>query len=92
MRANVLRDEPVLPILTQLLQGYRAYFGAAVEELMRGRRLRGAAAVRTRAAIGHALSFGTWQSLVRDQGLGDADAVELMCALVAGAGEKLSVP
>ena len=92
MRSNVLRDEPVLPIITRLLQGYRAYLDSAAEDLMRGRGRCGRAAARTRAAIGHALAFGTWQSLTGDQGLADADAVELMCVLVAGAAEKLSVP
>jgi len=40
------------------------------------------------AAIGHALAFGTWRSLVRDQGLSDRDAIELMLRLIpAGTGE-----
>jgi hypothetical protein len=32
--------------------------------------------------IGHALAFDTWRSLVREQGLSDAEAVELMAGLV----------
>jgi len=35
-----------------------------------------------RAAIGHALVFPTWSSLVRDQGLTDRQAVELMHRLI----------
>lgn len=38
---------------------------------------------RVRAAIGHALSFTTWRSLTTEQGLDDAEAVELMLRLVA---------
>ena len=38
-----------------------------------------------RAALGHALAFGTWRSLALDQELGDEDAVELMSRLVAAA-------
>jgi hypothetical protein len=34
------------------------------------------------AATGHAMAFSTWQSLVREQGLADEDAVEVMVALV----------
>jgi hypothetical protein len=34
------------------------------------------------ALIGHALAFGTWQSLVREQGLTDAQAIEAMVAMV----------
>jgi hypothetical protein len=40
---------------------------------------------RQRAAIGHALAFGTWRSLAREQGHDDAEAADLMCRLVAAA-------
>ena len=52
---------------------------------MAGRGLRGRAARRTRAAIGHALAFTTWHSLTHEQGLSDDDAVGLMCLLVQAA-------
>jgi hypothetical protein len=42
---------------------------------MAGRKLRGAARRRTQAALGHAIVFSTWKSLVREQGLNQADAV-----------------
>jgi hypothetical protein len=58
--------------------------------LMAGRGLRGHAARRTRAAIGHALAFPTWRSLTREQELADGDAVALMCALVEGSGAARS--
>ena len=45
----------------------------------------GRRAQHVRAAIGHALAFPTWRSLTREQGLGDDDAVELMCRLVEDA-------
>ena len=50
---------------------------------MRGRRSRGRARTRERAAIGHALAFTTWRSLALDEGLDDAQAVELMVRLAA---------
>jgi len=34
------------------------------------------------AALGHALDFLTWRSLVRQQGLDDEQAVELMVKMV----------
>jgi AcrR family transcriptional regulator len=37
------------------------------------------------AAVGHALAFGTWQSLTRDQELTDSEAIELMLRLVPAA-------
>lgn len=89
MRENVLRDEPAVPIITELLSGYRAYLGTAVDLLVRGRRLPGSTATRVRAAVGHALAFTTWQSLTRDQGLTDGQAGELMCRFVATAAEGL---
>ena len=39
----------------------------------------------TQAAIGHAIAFSTWKSLVREQELGAAEAVALMRSLVAAA-------
>jgi hypothetical protein len=38
-----------------------------------------------RAAVGHALAFETWRSLVRREGLAPSRAVRLMLALVASA-------
>jgi len=86
MYISLLRDEPLVPILQRLLGDFYAYLNAIQEVLMAGRGLRGAAARRTRAAIGHALAFPTWRSLTAEQGLADDDAVALMCALVEGSG------
>ena len=82
MYTSLLRDEPVDPIVHRLLGDFYEYLRAIQEVLMTGRGLRGRAARRKRAAIGHALAFPTWRSLTREQGLVDADAVALMCALV----------
>ena len=58
---------------------------ATAELLLNGRGLRGARKRRVHAAIGHALAFGTWRSLVGEQGLEADEAVELMAGLVAAA-------
>jgi AcrR family transcriptional regulator len=86
MMDNLLRDAQTVEIVDELMGGYRAFLDQAVEILMRGRGLRGNAAKRTRAAIGHALAFRTWQDLSRTQELDDRHAVELMARLVAAAG------
>jgi len=52
---------------------------------MTGRSLRGAARRRTQAALGHAIAFSTWKSLVREQRLDDSDGAALVRALVAAA-------
>ena len=85
MYTSVLRDEPFVPIVQRLLGSFYGYLGAIQDSLMAGRGLRGRAARRTRAAIGHALAFPTWRSLTREQGLANSDAVALMRALVEGA-------
>lgn len=85
MYASLLRDEPVLPIVQRLLRDFYGYLHAIEDVLMAGRGLRGRAARRTRAAIGHALAFPTWRSLTHEQALADEDAVALMCVLVEDA-------
>jgi AcrR family transcriptional regulator len=84
MYTSLLRDEPLVPVVHQRLGDFYGFLRAIQDSLMAGRELRGGAARRTRAAIGHALAFPTWRSLTREQGLADGDAVTLMCGLVEG--------
>jgi AcrR family transcriptional regulator len=87
MLDKLLRDAPLVPVVAELMQSFPALLEAAAEILMRGRGrgLRGRSRERVRAAIGHALSFRTWQELTGPQGLGDEAAAELMERLVAAA-------
>jgi AcrR family transcriptional regulator len=85
MLENLSRDEATVPIVAERFAAFHLYFDVARDTLLAGRRLRGAAKRRTQAAIGHAIAFTTWKSLVREQGLGDAEAVALMRSLVAAA-------
>ena len=87
MLANLFRDETTVPLVAERFAAFHGYLGAARDTLMAGRGLRGAGRRRTRAALGHALSFATWKSLVREQGLGDAEAVVLARAFADGAGQ-----
>jgi AcrR family transcriptional regulator len=80
MMSNILRDETTMPIVKRLLGGYRDYLTAARDALMSGRH--GRARQRVLAAIGHALTFGTWRSLSSEQELTDSQAADLMCRLV----------
>jgi AcrR family transcriptional regulator len=82
MLANLHRDEALVPVVGQFFGAYHAFIDAMGDVLMRGRRLRGRARRRVAAAVGHALAFATWRSLVREQELDDAEAAELMCRLV----------
>jgi AcrR family transcriptional regulator len=87
MLENLLRDEATVPTVRRLFRVYHDYLAAARDTLAAGRGLRGARRRATLAAIGHALSFATWRSLARDQGLDDAAAAELMGRLVTAAAE-----
>src|SRR5690242_6807959 len=68
MYTSLVRDEPLVPILQRRLADFYGYLRAIEDILMAGRGLRGRGARRTRAALGHALAFGTWRSLARDRG------------------------
>ena len=82
MLDNLFRDESIVPLVADRFGAFRGYLAAVQETLMEGRMLRGAAARRTRGALGHAIAFSTWKSLVREQGLSDKEAGILLCALV----------
>lgn len=85
MIEKLLRDEATVPVVAELFAGFHQFIAAITEMLMRGRGLRGKARDRVRAAIGHAVSFRTWQQLTGEQGLGDEQAAELMRRFVAAA-------
>jgi AcrR family transcriptional regulator len=83
MMENVLRDEAAVPVLSEVLGRFRGYLAAAHEILMSDRPSRGSAHRKTRAAIGHALAYTTWQSLARHNQLTDTEAADLMAKLAA---------
>lgn len=85
MMDKLLRDASTLEIVDELMGAYRAFLDQAMEILMRGRGLRGNGAKRTRAAIGHALAFRTWQDLRRARDLDRDRAAELMVRFVGAA-------
>ncbi len=85
MLVNVIRDGPSVEALRAPMAARLGYMAAANEALVRGRSERGHRRERVKAAIGHAIDFGTWRSLARGQGLDDAGAVELMARFVAAA-------
>ena len=85
MLTNIVRDLDSMEPLRRQFGRFLDYLEAARATLLAGRRHRGRAALTVRAAVGHALAFTTWRSLVREQGCTTAEAVELMCGLVAKA-------
>ena len=61
---------------------YHQHWRDAANVVASGWKMPGHAGRRTGAAVGHALSFSTWQSLTQDQGLTDRQAIDLMICLV----------
>lgn len=88
MLEKTTRDATLVPAMQPAVESMGAWFVEAVATIMRGRRERGARRRRVEATVGHAISFFAWRSLVRQQGLSDAEAVDLMQGLVALAAAK----
>jgi AcrR family transcriptional regulator len=85
---NVERDATTMPVIAEI-NGYRVRYLEEVRDLVLDAwPMRGAARKRLRRAVGHALDFGTWRSLVRRQGCTKEEAVRLMVALVRAAGAQ----
>lgn len=84
---HVERDAPVMPVIAELAEGRARYLAEARDLLLQAWPTRGRAKGRLRRAIGHALEFGTWQSLARRQGGSTAEAVGLMVALARATAE-----
>ena len=82
MMENLVRDQALVPSVKRQFSSYYEYLGAAREVLMAGRPARGRGRQLLAAAIGLSLSFSTWRSLTREQGLDDARVADLMCRLV----------
>jgi AcrR family transcriptional regulator len=79
---KLLRDEGSVPMVAQLFASFHQFLELIVEILARGRGLRGKSRTRVRAAIGHAVTFRTWQQLTGAGGLDDEEAAELMRRLI----------
>ena len=69
----------------EVLAPYHAHWRRATEVLARPWRARGRRLALLRAGIALALSFETWRTLVREQRLTEAQAVEVAARLAAGA-------
>jgi AcrR family transcriptional regulator len=78
MISRALADSRDQPVMAPYLEHWRHVADAlSAPFAARGRRR-----TQLRAAIGLAIAFDTWRALVRDEGLDDADAVEVALRLV----------
>jgi AcrR family transcriptional regulator len=85
MYDSLLRDEARVPAVARRLRDFHGYLDAVCQTLLKGR---GRTPQRTRAALGHAVAFGTWRSLTQEQRLTDDDAAALMGELVQTASRR----
>jgi hypothetical protein len=60
------------------MQPYHAYCKRAVDVLLAAFKVRGCRRSELRAGIALALSFDTWRTLVREQGLAEQQAVDVV--------------
>ncbi len=88
MLDNVFRDAALVPAMKPARERFQRLLLEMHATLMRGRRQRGRRRARVGGAVGHAIGFGAWSSLVRENGLDSAEAVDLMAAMVAAAGAQ----
>jgi AcrR family transcriptional regulator len=77
---RLIQGLPYKPVICDALEGYSAYWVRVQQILSEGWDAPNPALIA--AAIGHTLSFKTWHSFVRDLGLDQAQAIELMVGMV----------
>ena len=88
--ATGIRDIEHVPAGSR--EAFLGYFQTVHAALMVGRRERGRTRLRLAGAIGHAINFHTWRSLVREQQLSVDEAIALMAATVQAAGQPTAGP
>jgi AcrR family transcriptional regulator len=82
MIANLVRDAQVMPLVLEIARPYLQHWERMRYVLATGWGVADERLALLLAALGHALDFQTWRSLVRQQGLGDEQAVEVMVKMV----------
>ena len=82
---NVQRDAAVMPLVAEMNAYRLRYLEESRDLLLEAWQTHGEPRTRLRRAIGHALEFRTWQSLVRRQGCRTDEAVQLMLGFARAA-------
>jgi AcrR family transcriptional regulator len=82
MMTNITRDAQVHPLTRGMAQPYLQHWDRMRYVLVTGWGVEDERLGLLLAALGHALDFQTWRSLVRQQGLNDEQALEIVAAMV----------
>ena len=78
---------PQMPVLREVLTPMFAFWGMVRDLLAEPWTAEGNGSL-FRAAIGHAIAFQTWQSLVRNEGVAEGEAVRLMLGMIYAVGSE----
>jgi AcrR family transcriptional regulator len=88
MLGKVLRDEPLLPALSEVLSEiWWPFFDVAVATMAHGRTMRGERKRRFSVAVRLVLDFGTWRTLT-DSGLDASAAAGIAADIVRGVDDR----
>jgi AcrR family transcriptional regulator len=79
---TIIQDYPLVPLLAELNAPQFEQWTRMRDALAQPWRRRGRRRRLLLAAIEHALDLKTWQSLVRERGLSDQEAIDLLAGLV----------
>ena len=82
MFTRATRDLEEIPVLREVMAPFFAYWEQAHEVLCAPWKVSGRQRIQVRAFVRHTINFQTWRSLVREQKLKDAEAVELVVKVV----------
>ncbi len=82
MSDRAARDLPDAPVLREVLAPEFAYWARVRDALAAGWPVPEGRRALVVGAVGHAVAFPTWRSLVREQGLDEGQAVAAMAAMV----------
>ena len=85
MMTKVLRDAPIHAPTMEVTVPYLQHWDRARYALATGWGAEGQQLKTLLVALGHALEFWTWRSLVHERGLTDEEAIELMVGMVRSA-------
>ena len=94
MADRAVRDARDVPLLREALAPERNHWAGIRDVLAEGWPGAGERRALVRAAVGHAIGFETWRSLVREQGLADEQATAVLVAMVrclAGRGAPVAL-
>ncbi len=81
MMARTIPEVPRLPVVQEVIAPVMAHWAWARDVLAAGWS-QNRSRLPVAAAVGHAIGFATWQSLVQEQGLDEGRAVDMMVVLV----------